>query len=99
MDVVSFYDAAARAGLLSLARISGTGAGASSREVVVEFRQPDEDVLGGLAVSRDYQIRFPASSLTLVAGDTLSVGGHDYRVREVSTLGDGQECRATLMRI
>ena len=97
MDVVSFYDAAARAGLLGLARVSG--AGAITRDVVVEFRQPDEDVLGGLAVSRDYHIRFPASSMTLVAGDTLSIGGHDYRVREVSAMGDGQECRATLMRI
>lgn len=89
VDVETLYDAAARAGLLTTVRFDAA-------DVAVEFRQPDEDVLNGLAVNRDYQIRYPASRLALSAGDTLTIGIDSYRVREVTLLGDGQECRATL---
>ena len=68
-------------------------------EVSVQFRAPDEDVLNGLGVSRDYSIRYPRSRLSLTAGNELEVAGVSYRVREVTQLGDGSECRASLTRL
>lgn len=88
----TLYDAASAAGLLTAATLNGV-------EMMVEFRAPDEDVLDGLGVSRGYTIRFPKSRVTLAGGDELLVGGDRYRVREVTHLGDGSECRASLTRL
>ena len=93
LSVDFLYAAAANAGLLKAASIGGT-------QVLVDFRAPDEDVLGGMGVSRDYAIRYPLAWLpALAAGTTLEVAGQPYRVREVTAMGDGSECRATLSRI
>lgn len=92
MDVEVIYDAAERCGLLTRAVVGAV-------EVMVEFAAPDEDVLDGLGVSRGYTIRYPKSRLTLAGGDELLVGGDRYRVREVTQLGDGTECRASLTRL
>ena len=43
------------------------------------FRAPDETVLDGFMLSRDYQIDYPASRLTLAAGDTVEVAGNTYQ--------------------
>jgi hypothetical protein len=90
--VADLYDAAARAGLLTPVKVGA---------LIVEcgFRAPDETVLDGLALSRDYEIEFPADSLTLAAGDTVEIAGHQYRVREVMALRDGSEMRAKLARL
>ena len=88
----TLYDAASAAGLLTTVALNGV-------EVMVEFRAPDEDVLDGLGVSRGYTIRYPKSRLTLTGGDELQVGGDRFRVREVTQLGDGSECRASLTRL
>lgn len=92
LPVDALYDAAARCGLLTRA-VFGTA------EVMVEFRAPDEDVLDGLGVSRGYTIRYPKSRLTLAKGDELLVGSESFKVREVTQLGDGSECRASLTKI
>lgn len=94
MVTVDFlYAAAADAGLL-------TPAVFGSRQVMVDFRAPDEDVLGGIGVSRDYSIRYPLSWLPeLVSGNSLDVSGQTYRVREITAIGDGSEIRATLTRL
>lgn len=93
MDVGALYDAAANAGLLARAVIGST-------EVMVDFRAPDEDVLDGLGVSRNYTIRYPSSRLPLLAaGNTLEIAGQTYRVREVTAMGDGTEARASLTRL
>ena len=92
MDVGALYDAAAHSGLLTAVTF-GTA------EVMVDFRAPDEDVLDGLGVSRGYTIRYPQSRLALTAGNELLVAGVTYRVREVTQLGDGSECRASLTRL
>lgn len=93
IGVNTLYDAAARSGLLTLARFGGM-------EVFVDFRAPDEDVLDWLGVSRNYSIRYPVSRLPLLAaGNTLEIAGLTYRVREVTALGDGSEQRATLTRL
>ena len=92
LPVDALYDAAARCGFLTRA-VFGTVA------VMVEFRAPDEDVLDGLGVSRGYTIRYPKSRLTLTRGDELLVGSESFKVREVTQLGDGSECRASLTKI
>jgi hypothetical protein len=91
--IEDFYDAAGRSGLLVDAEING-------HTIAVAFRSPDETVLDGLALSADYTIRFPASALpSLKAGDTVSIGGDSYRVRDVRGIGDGSERRADLSRL
>ncbi|MEW5837164.1 MAG: hypothetical protein AB1832_19060 [Pseudomonadota bacterium] len=90
--VEDLYDAAERAGLLTPV-VVGTAT------VHCAFRAPDETVLDGLALARDYQIDYPASWLTLAAGDTVDVAGHTYEVREVRAIGDGTERRASLSRL
>ncbi len=86
------YDAAGSAGLLTPAVIGGA-------ELLVDFRAPDTEVLDGLGLSSDYAIRYPASDVMLDSGHELVIGGVTYRVREVRAVGDGSECRATLLRI
>jgi len=89
----NIYDAAARSGLLTRAIVGST-------EVMVDFRAPDEDVLDGLGVSRNYTIRYPVSRLPLLAaGNTLEIAGQTYRVREVTAMGDCTEARASLTRL
>jgi hypothetical protein len=92
VSLTDLYAAAGRAGLLTSAVIGGS-------EVLVDFRAPDAEVLDGLGLSSDYAIRYPASDVMLDSGHELVIGGVTYRVREVRTVGDGSECRATLMRL
>lgn len=92
MRVEDLYDAAQASGLLTSVQ---TGAGI----VWCGFRAPDEAVLDGLSLSRDYAIEYPASRAQLAAGETVSIGGQAYRVREVKALRDGTEVRATLSRL
>jgi hypothetical protein len=93
------YEAAARAGLLKT--VTWTPAeGVEPQTVDVDFRAPDETVLDGLGLSTDYSIRYPASILVgLAQGDTVTLEGQTYRVREVRAVGDGSEKRATLTRL
>ena len=92
VGVADLYDAAGRAGLLTPVKVGA---------LIVEcgFRAPDETVLDGLALSRDYEIEYPAARITLAAGDTVEIAGQPYRVREVIALRDGNECRARLARL
>ena len=91
--IEDFYEAAGRSGLLVDAEIDG-------QTIAVDFRSPDESVLDGLALSADYTIRFPASVLpALAAGNTVSIAGNTYRVRDIRSIGDGSERRASLSRL
>lgn len=93
------YEAAQRAGLLKEA-VWSPAEGSDSVSARVDFRAADETVLDGLALSTDYAIQFPASVLVgLTSGETLTVDGKTYRVREIRALGDGSEKRATLTRL
>ena len=93
VSVEFLYAAADNAGLLTPALFGAT-------QVMVDWRAPDEDVLSGMGVSRDYSIRYPLTWLPdLVAGSTIDISGQTYRVREVTAIGDGSECRATLTRL
>ena len=91
--IEDFYDAAGRSGLLVDVEIDG-------HTIAVDFRSPDETILDGLALSADYTIRFPASVLpALAAGNTVSIAGNTYRVRDIRSIGDGSERRASLSRL
>lgn len=92
VTVDDLYDAAARAGLLTPVKV-GT--------LIVEcsFRAPDETVLDGLALSRDYEIEYPTARLSLAAGDHVEIGGATFRVREVRQVRDGSESLARLTRL
>lgn len=87
------YAAAARSGLLVEAEIDG-------QTVAVDFRSPDESVLGGLAMSADYTMRYPAMALpSLAVGSTVLINGLSYRVREIHSIGDGSEAHTSLTRL
>lgn len=93
LSVEFLYSAAANAGMLQKALLDST-------EIMVDFRAPDEDVLSGLGVSRDYAIRYPMTWLpSLAAGNTLEISGQSYRVREITAIGDGSERRASLSKL
>jgi hypothetical protein len=94
--IESLYASAATAGLLKEV-VWVVDQTSSPILAQVGFRAPDENLLDGLAMGRDYTITYPASSLAgLKARARLSVDGQAYQVREVRAVGDGSECRATL---
>ena len=93
MELTTFYDAAASAGMLTEVIVAG-------ERVMCDFRAPDESVLDGLVLSTDYTIRYPASRLpSLAAGESVVIAGDSYQVREVRALADGSERRATLTKL
>ena len=93
LAVELLYEAARNAGLLTAVTVAGGSV------VHCGFRAPDETVLDGFALSRDYQLDYPAAWLTLAAGDTVDVAGISYQVRDVRAIGDGSERRASLSQL
>ena len=93
LAVELLYEAAHNAGLLTAVTVAGGSV------VHCGFRAPDETVLDGFALSRDYQLDYPAAWLTLAAGDTVDVAGISYQVRDVRAIGDGSERRAFLSKL
>jgi hypothetical protein len=89
LSVVKLYAAARDAGLLTDVQVN-------QQTVFCEFTAPDEGVLDGLVLNRDYRLRYPAAWLTLKSGDTVAVDTRRFTVREVRALGDGQEHQAWL---
>ncbi|WP_028770783.1 head-tail joining protein [Silanimonas lenta] len=90
--VEDLYDAAERAGLLTPVVVGAV-------TVHCAFRAPDETVLDGLALARDFELEYASSRLALAPGDVVTIAGESYRVREVGAFGDGRECRARLARL
>ena len=93
VSIETFYAAAANAGLLINASIDG-------QIVAVDFRAPDETVLDGLALSTEYTMHYPRSTLPhLASNHQVVIEQVTYRMREVRALGYGTECRATVTRL
>jgi len=92
MNVTDLYEAAARSQLLTPVTVGAV-------TIQCAFRAPDEAVLDGLALSRDYHIDYPTAWLTLTIGDVANIAGEAYKVREVRQLRDGSESRATLSKL
>ena len=80
------------AGLLTAVKVGAV-------TVQAGFRAPDDPVLDGLALSRDYQIEYPSAALTLSSGDAVEIAGQSYRVREARQIRDGAESVATLSKV
>lgn len=60
---------------------------------------PDEEVFGGMQQSTEYVMTYRQGDLPgLKSGDTGTVGGIAYGVRQVSMLDDGKLIKATLKR-
>jgi len=71
--------------------------GAQSTQVLRDA--PDLELLGDAVLSREYAITYAASQLTgLKTGDTVTVDGVAYKVREVTSFDDGALMRATLTK-
>ena len=92
MNVTDLYEAADRSGLLTPVTVGLV-------TVQCAFRAPDETVLDGLALSRDYHIEYPTVWLTLAIGDLVEIEGQSYRVREVRQIRDGRESVASLSKL
>ena len=92
LAVELFYESARNAGLLTAVTVAGN-------TVHCAFRAPDETVLDGFALSREYQLDYPAAWLTLAPGDTVEIAGVSYQVRDLRAIGDGSERRAFLSQL
>lgn len=92
INVADLYEAADRSGMFTAVTVG-------LATVKCAFRAPDETVLDGLVLSRDYQIEYPTAWLQLAIGDVVLIGGDNYRVREVRQVRDGSESVASLSRL
>ena len=92
----TFADDATAAGFFDATEF-GRVATFGARTAVVLLDAPDDDVLGGRALSREYAMRYRAADLPgLVREAALTIDGSTYAVREVRRLGDGAVCVADL---
>lgn len=93
------YAAAARAGLLK----DCTWRPADGRPVEVHpvgFAAPDVLRLDGLTSSTDYEMTYPQALFQgLAAREVVEIAGAAFQVREIHSLSDGSERRATLTRL
>jgi hypothetical protein len=92
VSVLDLYDAAERAGLLTPVKVGAV-------TVACALRAPDETVLEGLALSRDYEIEYPSARLSLAPGTEVEIAGSRYRVREVRQVREGSESVAKLAKV
>lgn len=99
ISLENLYQVAARAGLL-VECLWQPSDGALAQSHSVGFTAPDKEVLSGLGLSTEYEIRYPTSYFAdLKAAELVQIAGVRYQVREVLAIGDGAEMRASLMRL
>jgi hypothetical protein len=61
---------------------------------------PGETVSGGMVISTEYMLTAKASDFgSLLYGDSITVNGQSYQVREVLLLDDGKFCQLALTLI
>lgn len=71
--------------------------GAASGKVL--FDQPDNTAFGDMVQTTEYTATFRVVDFsTLIAGNTLTIAGEPYIVREVARIEDGAFARATLAK-
>jgi hypothetical protein len=72
--------------------------GLVTAEVILDA--PDEQIIDGRVLSREYAITYESADLVgLSGGATVTVDGTAYTVREVTALDDGKIMRATLRKM
>jgi hypothetical protein len=97
--VEDIYQSATNAGLLKDC-IWHPSDGAPAQRHSVGFFSPDDTVLEGMMLNTDFVMTFPASALKGIAQrDPVEIDGVTFLVRELRTVGDGSEMRATLTRV
>ncbi|MDQ3562857.1 MAG: hypothetical protein M3436_01530 [Pseudomonadota bacterium] len=75
---------------------SGGGA-QQTAEVILDT--PDQELVDGRVLSREYVITYRADQFVGIKGaETVTVSGTAYTVREVTALEDGQIMRASLRK-
>jgi hypothetical protein len=95
-DMSVFFNAAEFA--LQASFVPSGGGAAQTANVILDA--PTEPVFGGEVLSDDYMMTYPKTSLPGVRkGDVGTVGGVQYRVREVRQAGDGLVKTATLTKV
>lgn len=73
--------------------------GGASQSAQVLLDAPDAEFIDGAVRSREYAITYRASQWAgLKTGETVTVNGQTYTVREVAALDDGALVRATLSK-
>jgi hypothetical protein len=71
--------------------------GAETADVILDA--PDEQIIDGRVLSREYAITYESADLVgLTGGQAVTVDGIGYTVREVTALDDGKVMRATLRK-
>ena len=71
--------------------------GLVTAEVILDA--PDEQIIDGRVLSREYAITYESADLAgLAGGASVTVDGTAYTVREVTALDDGKIMRATLRK-
>lgn len=73
--------------------------GGAQQSAQVLLDAPDAELIDGSVRSREYAITYRATQwVGLKTGETVTVNGLTYTVREVSALDDGALVRATLSK-
>jgi hypothetical protein len=94
-DVAAFFSVAD----FALTATWTPSAGGPQQTAQVILDAPDEEIIGGRVVSRDYAITYRSDQLTgFKSGETVTVDAIAYTVREVTALDDGKIVRATLKK-
>jgi hypothetical protein len=92
-DLGVFFDAFAVAAVR-------TPAGGSPQTAKVLFNAPDQTVLSDSVMTTEYAITLQANDFPgLKRGETVTVAGTNYKVREVQQLDDGLIKQATLEKM
>lgn len=77
----------------------GVPATAGAHSATVLFDMPQEEIFAGMQQSTEYVITFRSGDLPgLAAGNTITVDGVAYKVRQTTTLDDGKLTKAMLKR-
>lgn len=94
-DMSVFFDAAGFAVSATFVPL-----GKAPQTANVLFDAPTEPVFGNDVLSDDFTIQYPATELVSVrAGDTGTIAGVQYRVRDVRLLDDGKIKQAKLSKV
>lgn len=99
IDAQEIYNALDHAGLLVSASWTPVSLPTETRKVY--FRESDQDVLGGVgAMTREYLIEYPSDFFpNLKRGETMVIGGANYKVIEASRPNDSLFTVAKLSKL
>lgn len=81
------------------ASLTPSGGGDTETAIVI-FDAPDEEILGGQSLSREYLITYASGNLPSAAsGETVTISSLDYYIRDVRKIDDGSVIEARLSKL